>query len=171
MIFRILLLPYSLKSRAQSPANRGIALPCISWAKVSVLKCQQIPITKKGGIFRKKLEEVFGEQLASLINGSGHESEANVKPTEDLAQGKTKDQVASVISNIVVETLRISADMLENNSQSTFAEVSIFLCTFYYYLLIVTLARNGFGYGYDDRKQTQPSTQLEPSLKYMPHLY
>jgi hypothetical protein len=35
---------------------------------------------------RKKLEEVFGHQLASLINGSGHESEANVKPTEDLAQ-------------------------------------------------------------------------------------
>ena len=68
MIFRILLLPYSLKSRAQSPANRGIALPCISWAKVSVLKCQQIPITKKGAIFRKKLEEVLGDQLASLFS-------------------------------------------------------------------------------------------------------
>ena len=124
-------------TRAIASANRGLAPPLrISWARVLVLKGQQIPITKKGGIFRKKLEEVFGEQLASLINGSGHESEANVKPTEDLAQGKTKDQVASVISNIVVETLRISADMLENNSQSTFAEVSIFLCAFYYYLLI-----------------------------------
>ena len=124
-------------TRAIASANRGLAPPLrISWARVLVLKGQQIPITKKGGIFRKKLEEVFGEQLASLINGSGHESEANVKPTEDLAQGKTKDQVASDISNIVVETLRISADMLENNSQSTFAEVSIFLCTFYYYLLI-----------------------------------
>ena len=124
-------------TRAIASANRGLAPPLrISWARVLVLKGQQIPITKKGGIFRKKLEEVFGEQLASLINGSGHESEANVKPTEDLAQGKTKDQVASVISNIVVETLRISADTLENNSQSTFAEVSIFLCAFYYYLLI-----------------------------------
>jgi len=55
----------------------------------------------------------------------GHESEANDKPIEDISQGKTKDQVASVISNIVVETLRISAEMLENNSQSTFAELGM----------------------------------------------
>jgi long-subunit acyl-CoA synthetase (AMP-forming) len=123
-------------TRAIASANRGLAPPLrISWARVLVLKGEQIPITKKGAIFRKKLEEVFGDQLASLINGSDHDSEANVKPIEDLAQGKTKDQVASIISNIVVETLRISAEMLENNSQSTFAEVSS-LCAFYYYLLI-----------------------------------
>ena len=115
-------------TRAIASANRGLAPPLrISWARVLVLKGQHIPITKKGAIFRKKLEEVFSDQLASLINGSEQESEVNVKATEDLSQGKTKDQVASVISNIVVETLRISAEMLENNSQSTFAEVS-FLC-------------------------------------------
>ena len=120
---------------AIASANRGLAPPLrISWARVLVLKGQQIPITKKGAIFRKKLEEVFGDQLASLINGSGHESEANVKPTEGLAQGKTKDQVANVISNIVVETLRISADILENNSQSTFAEVSTFFSALFYLL-------------------------------------
>ena len=122
-------------TRAIASANRGLAPPLrISWARVLVLKGQQIPITKKGAIFRKKLEEVFGDQLASLINGSGHESEANVKPTEGLAQGKTKDQVANVISNIVVETLRISADILENNSQSTFAEVSTFFSALFYLL-------------------------------------
>ena len=117
-------------TRAIASANRGLAPPLrISWARVLVLKGQHIPITKKGAIFRKKLEEVFGDQLASHISGSGHESEANVKPTEDLSQGKTKDQVASVVSNIVAETLRISAEMLENNSQSTFAEVrTFFLC-------------------------------------------
>ena len=102
-----------------------------SLAFLGELKGQQIPITKKGAIFRKKLEEVFGDQLASLINGSGHD---NVKPTEDLAQGKTKDQVANVISNIVVEILRISADILENNSQSTFAEVSTFFSALFYLL-------------------------------------
>jgi hypothetical protein len=117
-------------TRAIASANRGLAPPLrISWARVLVLKGQHIPITKKGAIFRKKLE-VFGDQLASLISGSEHESEADVKPTEDLSQGKTKDQVASVISNIVVETLRISAEMLENNSQSTFAEVSTFVLCF-----------------------------------------
>jgi hypothetical protein len=91
----------------------------------------QIPITsKKGAIFRKKLEEVFSDQLTSLIDSSEYDSKANVKPTEDLAQpeGKTKDQVASITSNIIVETLRITAEMLpvENNSQSTFAKVSTF---------------------------------------------
>ena len=118
-------------TRTIASANRGLAPPLrISWARVLVLKGQHIPITKKGAIFRKKLEEVFGDQLASLIRGSEHESEADVKPTEDLSQGKTKDQVASVISNIVVETLRISEEMLENNSQSTFAEVSTFFLCF-----------------------------------------
>ena len=52
-----------------------------------VLKDEHIPITKKGAIFRKKLEEAFGDQLASLIGGSEHESEADVKPTENLSQG------------------------------------------------------------------------------------
>ena len=118
-------------TRAIASANRGLAPPLrISWARVLVLKGQQIPITKKGAIFRKKLEEVFGDQLASLISGSEQASEANVKPTEDLSQGRTKDQVASIISNIVVETLRISAEMLESNSQSTFAEVSSFCVHF-----------------------------------------
>jgi hypothetical protein len=106
-------------TRAIASANRGLAPPLrISWARVLVLKDQHIPITKKGAIFRKKLEEVFGDQLASLISGSERESEADVKPIEDLSQGRTKDQV---------ETLRISAEMLENNSQSTFAEVSTFV--------------------------------------------
>jgi hypothetical protein len=50
------------------------------------------------------------------MSGPAHESEAHVKHTEDFSQGKIKDQVASVISNIAVETLRISAEMLENNS-------------------------------------------------------
>ena len=60
------------------------------WARVLVLKGQHIPITKKGAIFHKKLEKMFGDQFASLIGGSEHESEVNVKPTEDLSQGKTK---------------------------------------------------------------------------------
>jgi long-subunit acyl-CoA synthetase (AMP-forming) len=128
-------------TRAIASANRGLAPPLrISWARVLVLKGQHIPITTKGAIFRKKLEDVFGDQLASLISGSEHESEADVKPIEDLSQGKTKDQVASVISNIVVETLRISADVLENNSQSTFAEVSNLLFVFYNYYLLICYA-------------------------------
>ena len=54
----------------------------ISWTRVLVLKDQQIPVTKKGAIFRKKLEEVFGDQLASLLSGSEHASEVNVEPIQ-----------------------------------------------------------------------------------------
>lgn len=148
-------------THAIASANRSLAPPLrISWARVLVLKDQHIPITKKGAIFRKKLEEVFGDQLASLNGNSEYESEADIKPTGNLSQGRTKDQVASIISNIVVETLRISLEMLENNSQATFAEVStVFFCAFFLSTCsYAILARNGFCYGYDDREQTQPST-------------
>ena len=115
-------------TRAIASANRSLIPPLrISWARVLVLKDQHIPITKKGAIFRKKLEQVFGDQLASLVGGSSeHVSQVDVKSAKNLVQGRTKDQVASIISNIIVETLRISANMLENNAQTTFAEVGIF---------------------------------------------
>ena len=112
---------------AIASVNRSLIPPLrISWARVLVLTDQQIPLTKKGAIFRKKLEQVFGDQLASLVSGSEHGSHADVKPAKNLAQGRTKDQVASIVSNIVVETLKISVDMLENNAEATFAEVGIF---------------------------------------------
>src|SRR5277367_50262 len=82
-------------TRAIASANRTLAPPLrISWARVLALKDQHIPITKKGAIFRKKLE-VFGDQLASLTGNSEHESEAEVKPTGNLSHGKTKDEVSS----------------------------------------------------------------------------
>ena len=141
-------------TRAIASANRGLAPPLrISWSRVLVLKDQHIPLTKKGAIFRKKLEEVFGDQLASLIGGSEHQSEADAKPTANLSQGRTKDQVASIISNVVVETLRISADMLENNAQATFAEVSTFFFCAFIACSRNILAQNGLSYGYDDGKQ------------------
>jgi hypothetical protein len=58
----------------------------------------------------------FRQPTRVLISGSAHEA---------FLRAGTKDRV---ISNIVVETLRISAVMLENNSHSTFAEVSAFIC-------------------------------------------
>ena len=135
-------------------ANRGLAPPLhISWSRVLVLKNQHIPLTKKGAIFRKTLEEVFGDQHASLLGGSELESVADVKPAENLSQGRTKDQVASIISNIVVETLRISLDVLENNAQATFAEVSTFFFCAFIACSHIILARNGLSYGYDDGKQ------------------
>ena len=147
---------HSQITSAIASANRSLIPPLrISWTRVLVLKDQQIPLTKKGAIFRKKLEQIFGDQLASLVSGSEHGSHADAKPAKNLAQGRTKDQVAGIISNIIVETLRISVDMLENNAQATFAEVGISFCIFITCSCVI-LVRNGFGYGYHDREQTQP---------------
>ena len=116
-------------TRAIATANRSLAPPLrISWARVLVLKeGQEVPITKKGAIFRKKLEQLFGEQLSTLLHPSKDSDsphpEANAASSPNKAQGRTRDQISSIIANIVFETLKISEATLDSNSQATFAEV------------------------------------------------
>ena len=122
-------------TRAIAAANRSLAPPLrISWSRVLVLnESQQIPLTKKGTIFRKKLEDLFGEQLGMLLSRSGKtllaqaETEPAVKggtiEVSQRAQTKTKDQISSIITDVVVEALQISSETLENNPSATFAEV------------------------------------------------
>ncbi|CAA7264464.1 unnamed protein product [Cyclocybe aegerita] len=118
-------------TRAVAAANRGLAPPLrVSWARVLVLeKGQQVPITKKGAIFRKKLEQLFGEQLNALLSRSqeGIASQTETKPSvcSNLAQGRTKDQISSIVSSIVTDALRISRDTLDGNTQATFAELGM----------------------------------------------
>lgn len=122
-------------TRAIAAANRSLAPPLrISWARVLVLKeGQEIPMTKKGAIFRKKLEQLFGEQLSSLLShsdeGIAPQTETKVA-TANRAHGKTNDEIAGIVSSIVIETLRISADTLDNNAEATFAEVSALVLSF-----------------------------------------
>ncbi|KAJ3515067.1 hypothetical protein NLJ89_g1986 [Agrocybe chaxingu] len=118
-------------TRAVAAANRGLAPPLrISWARVLVLgEGQHVPITKKGAIFRKKLEQLFGEQLNALLSRSqeGIALQTETKPSvcSNRAQGRTKDQIASTVSSIVKDALRISRDTLEGNTQATFAELGM----------------------------------------------
>jgi hypothetical protein len=117
-------------TRAISAANRGLAPPLrISWSRVLVLKeDQEIPITKKGAIFRKKLEQLFGEQITSLLSSDvASKSENKASATTNRAQGRTRDQIAAIVANIVLQTLRISEETMDDNSQATFAEVSCLL--------------------------------------------
>ena len=116
-------------TRAIAVANRSLAPPLrISWARVLVLKeGQEVPITKKGAIFRKKLEQLSGEQLSALLTPSkekvSRQPEVKTTPSPTKAQGRTRDQISSIVAKIVFETLKISEDSLDNNSQATFAEV------------------------------------------------
>ena len=119
--------------RTIAVANRGLAPPLrISWSRVLILtKGQQIPLTKKGAIFRKKLEDLFGKQLSNLLNRSDntHVSNKEISSTTGLpkvvnhASGRTKDQIAAIIASTVVEALGITAEIIENNPDATFAEV------------------------------------------------
>jgi len=120
--------------RAVATANRSLAPPLrISWSRVLVLPVgQQIPVTKKGAIFRKKLEDQFGAQLNELMtHGQGPASTTGPTPngnTTPIADSKpttvkTKDQIASIVSDIVVDALKVSAETLESNPEATFAEV------------------------------------------------
>lgn len=118
--------------RTIAVANRGLAPPLrISWSRVLILKVgHQIPLTRKGAVFRKKLEGVFGEQLSNLLNQSDGVSVKTTTPAPGPAStvgkhasGLKKDQIASIIANIVVDALGITAETLENNRDATFAEV------------------------------------------------
>jgi hypothetical protein len=71
-------------TKTLSVINRGLAPPLrIAWSRVLVLdKGQKIPYTMKRTIFRKKLQEIFGEQLTSLLSTPFEQSASNVgKPT------------------------------------------------------------------------------------------
>ena len=120
--------------RAVATANRGLAPPLrISWSRVLVLPVgQQIPVTKKGAVFRKKLEDQFGAQLNELMthaqgpaSTTGPTPNGNTTPITNSKPTtvKTKDQIASIVSTIVVDALKVSAETLENNPEATFAEV------------------------------------------------
>jgi hypothetical protein len=164
-------------TRAIATANRSLAPPLrISWARVLVLKeGQEVPITKKGAIFRKKLEQLFGKQLSTLLNPSkdsvSPQSESNAESSPNKAQGRTRDQISSIVANIVFETLKISEDTLDNNSQATFAEVRndgdktmIDMNNLY------ISARNGFRNVNYDCQQAEPSTRSFSASQYLPHL-
>lgn len=119
-------------TRAIASANRGLAPPLrISWSRVLVLNGnQQIPLTKKGTIFRKKLEELFGEQMGSMLLNCSEKVPLVQAEMEPIANGgskdvqtKTRDQISNIITEVVVEALHISFETLENNPSATFAEV------------------------------------------------
>jgi len=116
-------------TRAIVTANHSLAPPLrISWARVFVLKeGQEVQITKRGAIFCKRLEQLFGEQLSTLLHPSkdsnSPHSESNAGSSPNKGQGRTRDQISSIIANIVFQTLKVSEATLDSNSQATFAEV------------------------------------------------
>jgi len=104
-------------TRAVAMVNKTLPPPLrVSWSRVIILDGEfQIPRTRKGTIFRKKLEQVFGKFLLEVEHGGA-----------DLAKVKShlgKDQIIEETANVISEVLQIKPDFLKENATCTFAEV------------------------------------------------
>ncbi|KAF9530718.1 hypothetical protein CPB83DRAFT_905059 [Crepidotus variabilis] len=119
--------------KAIAQANRMLAPPLrISWSRVLVLdEGEVVPMTKKGLVWRKKLEDVFGARVEGLVSGSlkgistGRNGSAGTKKENANEVSKTRDEILAIVDGIVVDTLRISKDILEANEGVTFAELGM----------------------------------------------
>lgn len=123
---------HSEVTRAIASVNRTLAPPLRTpWSRVLILnEDQSIPYTKKGLIFRKKLESVYGEQLGQLLaTGSRPGTGRNPPVTKinGIAASFSKEVVAEIVRDAVSRALHLSENVLEENSTSTFAEVRVSL--------------------------------------------
>ncbi|KAJ7666829.1 hypothetical protein DFH06DRAFT_1040341 [Mycena polygramma] len=113
-------------SRAVRSVNRELAPPLrISWSRVLILdEGEQIPMTRKGLIWRKKLEALYGSRLAALLSPSNSAAPDSAPPL--LSQTlPSQDFIRDVVLAIVANVLRISSEDLQLNADSTFAELGM----------------------------------------------
>ena len=117
-------------TREIANVNRSLVPPLrISWSRVLILNHDQhIPITRKGSIFRKKLEDTFGDQLRALLSQaverpSDNSPRSSLNGTLESAGRFTEDSVATSLVDIVSNGLHIEKTVLKENHNATFAEV------------------------------------------------
>uniref|UniRef100_A0A3G9K3K9 Hispidin synthase n=1 Tax=Neonothopanus nambi TaxID=71958 RepID=HIPS_NEONM len=93
-------------ARVFAPINRDLPPPLrIAWSHVLVLQpSEKIPMTKKGTIFRKKIEQVFGSALGG---SSGDNSQA----TADAGVVR-RDELSNTVKHIISRVLGVSDDEL-----------------------------------------------------------
>jgi len=121
-------------TRAVASVNRTLPPPLrIAWSRVLILdEGQEVPYTRKGTIFRKKLEGMFEGQVSRLLGNDGIES-SQEKPAklsdyhEGTASSKwSKVDVMDTVLKIVAGALKISMAVLSMHSESSFIEVRFF---------------------------------------------
>lgn len=120
-------------SKVLASANRTLVPPLrIAWSRVLFLDADQtIPFTRKRVIFRKKLEELFSGPLsAHLASTHSHTLSKPFTTKPDVShkqQGNSafsKDRVWRTIVSVVSRAVGITEELLRDNPESTFAEVS-----------------------------------------------
>jgi len=133
-------------TRKIAAVNRTLLPPVrISWSRVLILEPGvEVPYTRKGTVFRKKLEGLFGGALARLINkdsGKDHMGGlANVNGTRSVSQPKAKvpreaevpkatsknwnKEVERLVLEALASGLQIDLEVLRVNTEASFAEVT-----------------------------------------------
>lgn len=158
-------------TRAIAIVNRTLAPPLrIAWPRVLILPDgQQIPHTKKGAIFRKKMEEAFGDQMRSLLAGNDTLSVKAPTFPSPPKTNRTKSQCKDIVTLCVAEAIGITVSVLNENADSTFSEVnlSIFIVSSSHALLAGYGLYNGGRYC--EFPQQRVWTQAAP--QYLPYAY
>jgi len=185
-------------TRKIAAVNRTLLPPLrISWSRVLILDPgAEIPYTKKGMVFRKKLEGLFSGALRRLIdkdaekdkaraltngvNGARSISQPRVEVPREAEVPKatsknwTKEEVGRLVVDALASGLEIDLEVLRLNAEASFAEVNdclLFIVSFMKLTTHLSLARNEFGYGRTNSQQTQRGLHAQASVKHLPHIH
>ncbi|KAJ7768218.1 hypothetical protein B0H16DRAFT_1686400 [Mycena metata] len=108
-------------SRVIRSINRELAPPLrITWSRVLILEQgQQIPINRKGQIWRKHLESLFGRRVTALARPTEIVDPVSTPSFNHLPSPSV---VRQTVVRIVAHALGHPPGILEGNADSTFAE-------------------------------------------------
>jgi hypothetical protein len=87
---------------------------------------QEVPYTRKGTIFRKKLEGMFGGQVACLLGNEDnqeHPTKVSHPQAGPASWSWSKSDVKSTVLKTVADVLKISVAVLNVRPDASFAEV------------------------------------------------
>lgn len=116
-------------TRAVASINRTLSPPLrIAWSRVLILnENQEVPYTSKRTIFRKKLEGMFGGQLARLLGDEDVQQQQAKAPDHQESSRWSKVDVMDKVRKAVADALQISTTVLEIHPESSFADVRILI--------------------------------------------
>lgn len=116
-------------TRAVASINRTLPPPLrIAWSRVLILdESQEVPYTRKRTIFRKKLEGMFGGQVARLLGNEDNQEQLAKVPDHQESPRWSKVDVMDKVLKTVADALQLSITVLKIHPESSFAEVRILI--------------------------------------------
>jgi long-subunit acyl-CoA synthetase (AMP-forming) len=115
--------------KAIASVNRNL-IPSlrIAWSRTLILEeGESIPINRKGLIFRKKLQSLYGDRLANLQSQSSTATAHLPIPQPEAPLRLRAGQISQIVRDAVSTALGLSTSVIDANATSTFAEVTSLL--------------------------------------------